>query len=133
MGSYEILFYNALLVLFPAIAIALFTGELQTAYYYEQWFDPVFIINFGLSSIMGFVLMYSQILCTQLTSALTMVVVGCIKNIIVTYIGMFIGGDYVFAVMNFIGINISVAASLVYSLLKYRESSKRQSSPPTNA
>jgi hypothetical protein len=79
MGSYEILFYNALLVLFPAIAIALFTGELQTAYYYEQWFDPVFIINFGLSSIMGFVLMYSQILCTQLTSALTMVVVGCIK------------------------------------------------------
>ncbi|XP_003382951.1 PREDICTED: UDP-N-acetylglucosamine/UDP-glucose/GDP-mannose transporter-like [Amphimedon queenslandica] len=132
MGSYEILFYNALLVLVPAVIIAALTGELQKAYDYDQWTNPLFLINFCLSAVMGFVLMYSQILCTQLTSALTMVVVGCIKNIVVTYVGMFVGGDYVYSLANFIGINISVVASLVYSVIKYRESVSNRSKPATS-
>lgn len=53
MGSYEILFYNALLVLIPAVIIAALTGELQKAYDYTQWTNPIFLINFCLSSVMG--------------------------------------------------------------------------------
>ena len=52
--------------------------------------------------------------------------IGPLKNTFVTYAGMFIGGDYIFSLVNFIGINVSVMGSLIYTYFAFR--SQKQSS-----
>eukprot|EP00731_Ephydatia_muelleri_P010748 Em0005g1334a len=121
MGNVELMYYNSLVAFVPALVLAAATGELRTAYEYPNWTSAGFLVNFFLSCIMGAVLMYSVTLCQQLTSALTYTVVGGIKNVVVTYIGMYVGGDYMFELYNFIGIHVSVAANLLYTFFKFKE------------
>ncbi|XP_069702581.1 UDP-sugar transporter UST74c isoform X2 [Periplaneta americana] len=124
LGKHGVMFYNALFMLVPAIALAWITGDLDRASAFPGWTDVFFLAQFTASCVMGCVLMYTIILCTMHNSALTTTVIGCLKNICITYLGMMIGGDYIFSWVNFAGINISVAGSLLYSWITFKRPEK---------
>nr|XP_057927194.1 UDP-N-acetylglucosamine/UDP-glucose/GDP-mannose transporter isoform X2 [Doryrhamphus excisus] len=86
---------------------------------FEAWVEATFVICFLLSCIMGFMLMYSIVLCSHYNSALTTTVVGAVKNVGVALIGIFVGGDYRFSWNNFLGLSICLSGGLAYSYLTF--------------
>ena len=82
---------------------------------YPGWSDSTFVVMFLTGALLGSVLNYSIFLCTQYNSALTTAVIGCLKNVATSYLGMVLFPDFVFSMPNFIGINISIAGSLYFT------------------
>lgn len=68
--------------------LALKSDELEKVKQFEHWGEPDFLMSFFLASAMGSILNYSIFLCTLYNSALTTTVVGCLKNVLTTYIGV---------------------------------------------
>lgn len=90
-------------------------SELDKVMSFSGWKDPAFLLLFCLAAVMGSILNYSIFLCTSLNSALTTAVVGCLKNVLTTYVSMVLLSGYTFTWVNFIGLNVSIAGSLLYT------------------
>ena len=120
-----ILYYQSLIsaVLLLSLEVAVDGVTIVTKILeFPHWNDLMFLSFFSLSATIGLLLNYSTFLCTSLNSALTTTVVGCIKNTVSTYLGMltFVGGDYHYNVPNFVGLNVSAIAGLLYSIVTMR-------------
>ena len=100
------------------------TSTLMKITAFDGWASPEFIPIFIIASLLGSVLNYSIFLCTAYNSALTTAVIGCLKNVLTAYLGMILFSDFSYNVLNFLGINVSIAGSIYYTycelLKKYR-------------
>ncbi len=92
-------------------------STLTSVFKFELLADWRFLVMFVLAASMGSILNYSIFVCTTVNSALTTAVVGALKNVATTYIGMMVFADYSFSWVNFFGINISIAGSLYYTYI----------------
>lgn len=116
-----VLFLNSFLSAIGVGIIILFVpGEVEKVQNFAEWGNSNFVFYLVFASLLGSVLNLAIFLCTSTNSALTTTVVGCLKNVLTSYLGMFIGGDYIFSWLSFLGINISIAGSLIYARATFR-------------
>ncbi|XP_069618148.1 nucleotide sugar transporter SLC35D2 isoform X2 [Ranitomeya imitator] len=101
------------------------------AIHFSKWTHFYFVFQFLLACMMGFVLLYAIVLCSYYNSPLTTTVIGALKNVSIAYIGIFIGGDYMFSWLNFLGLNICMAGGAAYSFVTFWEAPPSVDSPPT--
>eukprot|EP00457_Paulinella_chromatophora_P008440 gb/GEZN01008473.1/.p1 GENE.gb/GEZN01008473.1/~~gb/GEZN01008473.1/.p1 ORF type:complete len:419 (-),score=48.68 gb/GEZN01008473.1/:27-1283(-) len=126
LGSNGLVFVNSLCSI-PFLVMTLFAFPEWTKFDQLQdwdWTDPVFQFSFLCSSLLGFILNMAIMLGTKYNSALTVSVIGSLKNIITTFWGMVFGGDYIFSINNFSGILISLMGSLIYAYLTILKSAQ---------
>nr|CAH8875506.1 unnamed protein product [Trichobilharzia regenti] len=125
-SSIELLYFNSLLML-PILSILVYMRcDYNAIVQFEYWLDPVFLLYFLFSCCSAVALNYSLVQCTQHTSALTTSILGVIKNILVTYAGMFVGGDYIYTTLNFVGLTISTIGAVLYVVYNYKSSQIQQ-------
>jgi len=128
-GTAGIMFYNALFSIpFACILLAYDSKATSQLMEYPNWTNPMFLLLFFLSSVMGFLLNWAMFTCTRLNSPLSTNVVGCLKNVFSSYIGMFIS-DYVFTIANFAGLNVSVLGTIFYSYAEYKKTTEKKATP----
>lgn len=119
IDSYDLLYYSSVISILPITLLIAVLGHFQLVMEYRFWNDWQFVTQFLLSCVMGFLLNYAIVTCTKYNSAFTTTIVGCMKNILITYFGMFLMSDYMFSWINFIGLNISVVSSCLYIYVEF--------------
>ena len=97
------------------------SSTIEAAFEYPHWTEGRFLFFFVLSGFTGSVLNYATFLCTTTNSPLTTSVVGCLKNVLCTYMSMLLLSDYAFELYNFLGLNISILGSILYTYVTLYE------------
>ena len=110
--------YNTLPVL---VLLAGVSGELNSAVFYQGYADIGFILLLLAVVCMGCLLNYSLFLCTTFNSALTTTIVGGMKGVVQTVIGIFTFGGIDLNISNTIGLTINAFGGILYALLKFKQ------------
>ncbi|PXF40581.1 UDP-glucuronic acid/UDP-N-acetylgalactosamine transporter [Gracilariopsis chorda] len=121
------LLYYTNIMGFPIIlAIALFTGDLQTAimqYHSDSKLraSPAFLVALSFVAVSAFCVNLSTSICTHVTSPLTTSVAGQVKNVLQSLLGFFSWG-YVPTPLNVVGLLIALAGQISFAIFKHADS-----------
>lgn len=121
-------YFNSLLSIPWLLIIATVNGELSRIWDYEFLFDRGFQMAFLVSAILAFAVNGATFWCTTQTNALTTSVTGQCKNIIVTFLGMFLFGDVQPNLTLLVGLSIGIFGSVLFS---YIETTKKMKTSKT--
>lgn len=83
--------------------------------------DPAFLSCFAVQISMGVLLNYSLFLCTEKNSALTTSLIGVLKSILQTIVGVFTFGGIDFTPWIISGLGLNMFGGVLYTYAKYRE------------
>lgn len=86
--------------------------------------NPFFPVVFFLTISVGMLLNYSLFLCTGLTSALTTSVVGGLKAMVQTMLGLVTFGGVSHNLPTYLGIALNLVGGTGYIAVKYKENNK---------
>lgn len=123
----EILQLNSFNTLPLLLFVASVKGEVKAICSYPYWFDFSFIILFISAISVGMLLNYSLFLCTSLTSALTTSVVGGLKALAQTLLGLFTFGGVSHNISTYTGITLNLIGGIGYIWARYIENKSRPS------
>ncbi|VUZ44723.1 unnamed protein product [Hymenolepis diminuta] len=118
-SSTTLLFYNSIFMFPFMLMLTLMTGRVRNVIDYPLWSNVWFVAGFLFSCLAAVTLQFLTFECTRLTSALTTSVIGVMKNTVVSFGGMFVGGDYIFTIVNFCGVTISTIGAITYGISMY--------------
>ncbi|XP_063723748.1 uncharacterized protein LOC134851548 [Symsagittifera roscoffensis] len=114
---------------FPLCLSAIFIfDEFSKLRDFHGWFLEGFLFHFSLVTVSGTVLVYSQFLCTAVTSALTTSLGATMKSVLTTIIGFFTFGGVHVNGTGFAGIILNTLGGVLYTFFKYIESQKKSTS-----
>ncbi|XP_070186766.1 uncharacterized protein [Littorina saxatilis] len=125
MSTIETLQLNCFNSLPILVLAALANGEVQTLWAYPVQEHPFFPVVFFFTISVGMLLNYSLFLCTGMTSALTTSVVGGLKAMVQTMLGLVTFGGISHNLPTYLGITLNLVGGVGYILVKYRENNKK--------
>lgn len=114
--------YNTLPLLLGAAVVF---SEFQEGAKHFLYNDAGFLFMFWLVVCMGCMLNYLLFLCTTYNSALTTSIMGTLKSIVQTSIGMFTFGGVAVNLFTMLGIAMNLSGGVLYSYAKYSESKQK--------
>ncbi|KAI3379750.1 hypothetical protein SNEBB_009744 [Seison nebaliae] len=114
MSKCDIVYLNTIFSLPLACILLICLDDMCEIQKFFKTADTSFFFTFFLSCIFSTMLNFSYVFIVHSTSALTTCIIGCLKNIIVTYLGMVVSLDYKYSTLNFIGIHISILGAIIY-------------------
>ncbi|XP_054724086.1 uncharacterized protein LOC129234194 isoform X2 [Uloborus diversus] len=120
LSTLHVLYINSFNTI-PFFVIMSFVLEAQEITIAEKFSDCAFLLCFGIQTCMGALLNYSLFLCTAKNSAVTTSLVGVLKSVLQTLIGLFTFGGVELNVMTIFGLSLNLFGGILYSYSKYIE------------
>ena len=121
MSTNGILYVNSINCLPFLVVYSLLTSEFAECLQFVKTASLDFWGIFTVVITAGCVLNYSQFLCTTMNSALTTSIVGVMKSVITTIIGMFTFGGVPLTTYMVMGVSMNIVGAFWYTFAKYRE------------